>query len=107
MWRMLQLESPEDFVLATGETYSIKEMVNMVCQKLGIDLDWKGGGEKEIAIDKSSGRIIIGIDPKYYRPAEVELLQGDASKAKEILGWEPKLSLSEIFDEMIAESLKD
>jgi GDPmannose 4,6-dehydratase len=107
MWRMLQLESPEDFVLATGKTYSIKEMVNMVCQKLDIDLDWKGGGEQEIAIDKSSGRIIIGIDPKYYRPAEVELLQGDASKAKSVLGWEPTLSLSEIFDEMIAESLKD
>lgn len=107
MWRMLQLESPEDFVLATGKTYSIKQMVNMVCQKLDIDLDWKGGGEQEIAIDKSTGRIIIGIDPKYYRPAEVELLQGDASKAKEVLGWEPKLSLSEIFDEMIAESLKD
>ena len=107
MWKMLQLESPEDFVLATGKTYSIKEMVNLVCQKLNIDLDWKGGGEQEIAIDKSSGRIIIGIDPKYYRPAEVELLQGDASKAKEILGWEPTLSLSEIFDEMIAESIKD
>lgn len=107
MWRMLQLDSPEDFVLATGKTYSIKEMVNIVCQKLDIDIDWKGGGEREIAIDKSSGRIIIGIDPKYYRPAEVELLQGDASKAKEVLGWEPKLSLSEIFDEMITESLKD
>ena len=106
MWRMLQLESPEDFVLATGKTYSIKEMVNLVCQKLDIDIDWKGGGEREIAIDKASGRVIIGIDPKYYRPAEVELLQGDASKAKEVLGWEPKLSLSEIFDEMIAESLK-
>ena len=79
----------------------------MVCQKLDIDLDWKGGGEQEIAIDKSTGRIIIGIDPKYYRPAEVELLQGDASKAKGVLGWEPRLSLSEIFDEMIAESLKD
>ena len=107
MWRMLQLEAPEDFVLATGKTYSIKEMVNMVCQKLDIDIDWKGGGEREIAIDKSTGKIIIGIDPKYYRPAEVELLQGDASKAKAILGWEPKLSLSEIFDEMIEESLKD
>ena len=107
MWRMLQLEAPEDFVLATGKTYSIKEMVNMVCQKLDIDIDWKGGSEREIAIDKSTGKIIIGIDPKYYRPAEVELLQGDASKAKVILGWEPKLSLSEIFDEMIEESLKD
>ena len=107
MWRMLQLESPEDFVLATGKTYSIKQMVNMVCQKLEIDIDWKDGGEREVAIDKSSGKIIIGIDPKYYRPAEVELLQGDASKAKEVLGWEPKLSLSEIFDEMIAKSLKD
>ena len=107
MWRMLQLESPEDFVLATGKTYSIKQMVNMVCQKLEIDIDWKDGGEREVAIDKSSGKIIIGIDPKYYRPAEVELLQGDATKAKEILGWEPKLSLSEIFDEMIAKSLKD
>jgi GDPmannose 4,6-dehydratase len=107
MWRMLQLDSPEDFVLATGETYSIKEMVNMVCKKLDLDIEWKEGGEQEIAINKSTGRVIIGIDPKYYRPAEVELLQGDASKAKSLLGWEPKLSLSEIFDEMIAESLKD
>jgi GDPmannose 4,6-dehydratase len=107
MWRMLQLESPEDFVLATGKTYSIKEMVDMVCEKLDIDIDWKGVAEREIGIDKSSGKIIIGIDPKYYRPAEVELLQGDASKAKNILGWEPNLSLSEIFDEMIAESLKN
>lgn len=106
MWRMLQLESPEDFVLATGKTYSIKEMVNMVCEKLDLDIEWKEGGEQEVAINKETGKIIIGIDPKYYRPAEVELLLGDASKAKNILGWEPRLSLSEIFDEMIGEAMK-
>lgn len=107
MWRMLQLDSPEDFVLATGKTYSIKEMVNMVCEKLNLEIIWEKSADYEIAISKTDGRTIIGIDPKYYRPAEVELLQGDATKAKEVLGWEPKLTLSEIFDEMIAAALND
>jgi GDPmannose 4,6-dehydratase len=106
MWRMLQLESPDDFVLATGTAYSIKEMVGMVCQKLGIEIYWETQQVGEIGIDKNTNRVIIGVDPKYYRPAEVELLLGDASKAKNVLGWEAKMNLSEIFDEMIEETMK-
>ena len=106
MWRMLQQDSPEDFVLATGVTYSIKEMVEMVCKKLEIEIEWRKDIQGDLGVEKGTGRILIGTDPKYYRPAEVELLQGDASKAKEILGWESKLTLSDILDEMIEEAMK-
>ena len=106
MWRMLQHQVPEDFVLATGTAYSIKEMVEMVCEKLGIEIYWVSQQVGEIGIDRSTNRVIVGVDPKYYRPAEVELLLGDASKAREILGWESKMNLSQIFDEMIEETMK-
>jgi GDPmannose 4,6-dehydratase len=106
MWRMLQQDSPDDFVLATGVTYSIKEMVEMVCKKLDIDIYWETQNIGEIGIDKKTSKVIVGVDSKYYRPAEVELLQGDATKAKQILGWEPKMDLSEIFDEMIDYTMK-
>jgi GDPmannose 4,6-dehydratase len=106
MWRMLQQEKPDDFVLATGVTYSIKEMVEMVCKKIGIEIYWEPQEVGEIGIDRKTNKIIVGVDPKYYRPAEVELLLGDATKAKDILGWEPKLDLSHIFDEMIEETMK-
>lgn len=106
MWRMLQQEKPDDFVLATGVTYSIKEMVEMVCKKIGIEIYWEPQEVGEIGIDRKTNKIIVGVDPKYYRPAEVELLLGDATKAKDILGWEPKLDLSQIFDEMIEETMK-
>ena len=103
---MLQQEKPDDFVLATGVTYSIKEMVEMVCKKIGIEIYWEPQEVGEIGIDRKTNKIIVGVDPKYYRPAEVELLLGDATKAKDILGWEPKLDLSQIFDEMIEETMK-
>lgn len=106
MWRMLQQDSPDDFVLATGVTYSIKEMVEMVCKKLDIEIYWVTQQVGEIGIDKKTNRVIVGVDPKYYRPAEVELLQGDYTKAKQVLGWEPKMDLSQIFDEMIEETLR-
>lgn len=106
MWRMLQQDKPDDFVLATGVTYSIKEMVEMVCEKIGIEIYWEPQQVGEIGIDKKTNKVIIGVDPKYYRPAEVELLLGDATKAKKVLGWEPKLNLSQIFDEMIEETMK-
>lgn len=105
MWRMLQQDNPDDFVLATGVAYSIKEMVEMVCQKLEIEIEWVAQQVGEIAIDKRTKKVIVGVDPKYYRPAEVELLQGDASKAKEVLGWEAKMNLSQIFDEMIEDTM--
>ncbi len=106
MWRMLQQDKPDDFVLATGVTYSIKEMVEMVCEKIGIEIYWEPQQIGEIGIDKKTNKVIVGVDPKYYRPAEVELLLGDATKAKKVLGWEPKLNLSQIFDEMIEETMK-
>jgi GDPmannose 4,6-dehydratase len=115
MYLILQQEKPEDFVLATGITTTIRDFVKMSFQELGIELRFRGKDEAEegYVVKNTSeykleeGKVVVKVDPKYYRPAEVELLQGDASKAKEILGWEPKLSLSEIFDEMILESLKD
>ncbi|MFH0991243.1 MAG: GDP-mannose 4,6-dehydratase [bacterium] len=96
MWRMLQLEEPEDFVLATGETHSVKEFTEVVFKELDLLLEWKGAGEQEQGISKNDGRVLIEIDPRYYRPTEVDLLAGDAAKAKEKLGWEPKVTFSEL-----------
>ena len=103
MWRMLQLDSPEDFVLATGKTHSIREMVELVLNKLEIPFEWV---DSNTLINKETQKIIVGVDPKYYRPSEVDLLLGDPSKAKELLGWEAKLEISEIFDEMIQFAMK-
>jgi GDPmannose 4,6-dehydratase len=105
MWRMLQQESPRDFVLATGVTYTIKEIVEMTASKLGMDLIFSGEGLDESGIIKETGKKIIEIDSKYFRPSEVDLLIGDASDAKNVLGWEPKLSLSDIIDEMIEDKI--
>jgi GDPmannose 4,6-dehydratase len=103
MWRMLQQETPEDFVLATGKTYSIREMVNLTLDKLEIPFEW---ADMSTVINKETGKIIVAVDPKYYRPAEVDLLLGDPSKAKELLGWEAKMDISQIFDEMIKFAMK-
>ena len=105
MWRMLQQETPRDFVLATGVTYTIREIVEMTASKLGMDLFFKGEGLEESGIIKETGKKIIGLDSKYFRPSEVDLLIGDPSDAKNILGWEPKLSLSDIIDEMIEDKI--
>lgn len=89
MWRMLQQEKPEDFVLATGETHTVREFVEAAFDELGISLKWQGEGESEVGVSHE-GKVLVGIDPKYYRPTEVDLLIGDAAKAKEKLGWEAK-----------------
>jgi GDPmannose 4,6-dehydratase len=96
MWRMLQQERPEDFVLATGETRSVKEFIEAVFTELDMDLIWKGEKEMEIGISKKDGRTLVDVDPRYYRPTEVELLIGDATKAKEKLGWVPKVTFKEL-----------
>jgi GDPmannose 4,6-dehydratase len=96
MWRMLQQEKPEDFVLATGETHSVKEFVESVFTELEMDLVWKGEKENEIGISKKDGQALVEVDPRYYRPTEVELLKGDATKAKNKLGWVPKTTFSEL-----------
>jgi len=106
MWRMLQQESPTDFVLATGVSYTIREIVEMSASKLGMEIYFEGEGTDEIGIRKKDGKKIVEIDPKYFRPSEVDLLIGDATEAKKILGWEPKLSLSNIIDEMIDDKIK-
>jgi GDPmannose 4,6-dehydratase len=99
MWLMLQQEEPEDFVIATGQQHSVKDFVNAVAAKLGMDLAWGGQGKTEHAY--WNGRVIVAVDPKYYRPTEVDSLCGDATKAKEKLGWVPKISFDELVSEMV------
>ncbi|CAI8165667.1 MAG: GDP-mannose 4,6-dehydratase [Crocinitomicaceae bacterium] len=101
MWRMLQHDKPEDFVLATGKTTTIREFCNLSFKELGIDIIWEGEGENEVGIDQSSNKVIISIDNNYYRPTEVDLLIGDASKAKKLLSWTPKYELESLVKEMV------
>ena len=101
MWRMLQHEKPEDFVLATGKTTTIREFCNLSFKELGIEIKWEGEGENEVGIDQSSNKVIISIDNNYYRPTEVDLLIGDASKAKKLLNWIPKYDLESLVKEMV------
>jgi len=96
MWRMLQHDQAEDFVLATGETHKVREFVDAAFNELGIDIKWKGEAENEKGIDMQTGKILVEVDPKYYRPTEVELLVGDATKAKKTLGWEAKIKFADL-----------
>ncbi len=96
MWRMLQQETPEDFVLATGETHTVRTFVDAAFNELGIALRWEGEAEHEKGIDAKTGKILVAVDPKYYRPTEVDLLIGDATKAKRKLGWEAKTKFADL-----------
>ena len=96
MWRMLQQKEPQDFVLATGEMHTVREFTELAFQEIGIPLEWRGEGGQEVGVDNATGKVLIAVDPRYYRPTEVELLIGDPSKAKRILGWEPKIKFSEL-----------
>ncbi|KKR22169.1 MAG: GDP-D-mannose dehydratase [Candidatus Moranbacteria bacterium GW2011_GWA2_39_41] len=107
MWRMLQQKKADDFVLATGETHSVREFVEEACKVAGIDLMWKGKKEKEVGIDKKTKKTIIKIDPRYYRPAEVDILLGDPSKAKRLLKWTPKTKFKELVRIMMESDLKE
>jgi GDPmannose 4,6-dehydratase len=100
MWRMLQQDKPEDFILATGEQHSVREFVELSFKELDISIEWKGKKENEIGVNNSTGELIIEIDPKYYRPTEVETLLGDPSKAKKHLGWEAKTSFVDLVKKM-------
>jgi GDPmannose 4,6-dehydratase len=106
MWLMLQQEKPGDYILATGETHSVREFVAEVCRLLGMNLEWRGIGIEEIGVDKNTGETIIEIDPKYFRPAEVELLIGDYSKAEKELGWKPQTSFKELVKIMVEADLE-
>lgn len=101
MWRMLQHSSPEDFVLATGKTYTVREFATLTFKELGIDLEWQGKGVDEKGIDRATGKVLVEIDPNYFRPTEVDLLVGDSSKAKKLLGWEPKVGIEELVQIMV------
>jgi len=100
MWMMLQRDNPGDYIIATGETHSIKEFVNIAFDLANISIRWEGEGKDEIGIDKKSGKVLVQIDPKYFRPSEVDLLLGDYSKAKKVLGWEPKVKFNELVEIM-------
>ncbi len=103
MWLMLQHSEPDDFILATNESHSVREFAEEAGKVLGMDIIWKGKGLKEKGIDKKTGKTIIEIDPKYFRPAEVDILQGDYAKAKKKLGWKPKIKFKELV-RLMAES---
>jgi len=105
MWKMLQQEKPDDFVIATGETHSVREFIEEACKVLDIKLEWQGQGINEKGINKDTGKAIIQIDSKYFRPTEVDMLIGDITKAKEILGWQPKTKFKELVKIMIESDL--
>jgi GDPmannose 4,6-dehydratase len=100
MWLMLQQDGPDDYVIATGEQYSVREFVNEAAPYFGMNIVWFGEGLDEVGIDSNTNRAVIRVDPKYFRPAEVETLLGDATKAKEKLGWEPKISFKQLVEDM-------
>lgn len=101
MWLILQQENPDDYVIATGETHSVREFTELAFREVGIDIIWKGKGSEEYGIDSITSKVLVEIDPRYYRPTEVEILIGDPSKAKEKLGWKPKIKLEELVKIMI------
>jgi len=100
MWLMLQQDEPDDYVIATGEQYSVREFVEAAAPYFGMKIVWEGEGLNEVGIDKNTGKMIVRVNPKYFRPAEVETLLGDATKAKEKLGWTPKTSFKQLVEDM-------
>jgi GDPmannose 4,6-dehydratase len=101
MWMMLQQQKPDDYILATNETHTVREFVEVSAKILGFDIKWIGSGQEEEGIDKKTGKTIIKIDPTYFRPAEVDLLIGDYSKAKDVLGWKPRVTFEKLVELMI------
>ena len=100
MWMITQHETPDDFVLATGEMRSVREFVDEASRYFGLKIEWQGEGLDEIGVDKYSGKTVVKVNPKYYRPTEVEQLLGDATKAKEVLGWEPEIDFQSLVEDM-------
>jgi GDPmannose 4,6-dehydratase len=106
MWLMLQQETPDDYVLATGETHSVREFVECAFAEVGKRIAWRGSGAEEKGVDAASGRVLVEVDPRYYRPTEVDLLVGDSSKAHQKLGWRHKISFRNLVAEMVKADLK-
>jgi GDPmannose 4,6-dehydratase len=106
MWLMLQQDEPEDYVLATGETHTVRSFVEKAFARVGMPIDWRGEGIEEKGYDTISGRCVVEIDPAYFRPTEVDLLLGDPTKARTKLGWKHEISLDQLVSEMVREDLK-
>lgn len=106
-WMMLQQDKPEDFVIATGEQHSVREFVELAAKEIGIQIRWEGEDQEEKGYDVATGKCIVAVDPRYYRPAEVETLLGDPTKAKEKLGWVPTTTFPELVAEMMREDMKE
>ncbi|MFT0621448.1 GDP-mannose 4,6-dehydratase [Ectopseudomonas guguanensis] len=106
MWRMLQVDTPDTYVLATNRTETVRDFVTMAFKAVGTDLEWRGEAENEQGLDASSGKVLVAVNPKFYRPAEVELLIGNPEKAKRELGWEPRTNLEELCQMMVEADLR-
>ena len=107
MWKMMQLKHPDDFVIATGKQYSVRDFVNISAKNLGISIKWVGKGINEKGIDKKTGKTIIRVGKRYFRPTEVDTLLGDARKAKKILKWKPKITFNQMVKEMVESDYKE
>ena len=107
MWLIVQHHEPDDFVIATGENHSVREFVERSFKEVGITISWQGAGRDERGIDAETGRQLVAVDPRYFRPTEVDLLLGDATKAKELLGWKPKVSFGELVRRMVVADLRE
>lgn len=105
MWRIVQHDAPDDWVLATGECHSVREFVELAFKEIGVAIEWNGSGADEIGRDAATGEIRVEIDPRYFRPTEVDLLIGDASKAESLLGWKPKVAFRDLVKEMVQSDL--
>ena len=107
MWKIMQHKKPDDFVLATSKAYSVKDFVELAFSFVDIKIEWSGSGLKEIGKNSKNGNTLVKIDSMYFRPAEVDYLRGDYSKAKKILGWKPKISFKELVKEMVEKELQN
>lgn len=106
MWRMLQQDKPDDYVLATGETHPIREFCELAFKEIGVEIEWSGSGPEEVGKDKSTGKVLININPEYFRPSEVDLLLGDPSKAEKELGWKREVDFPQLVKLMVEHDLK-
>ena len=107
MWLMLQQEAPEDYVIATGKAFTVREFTEMAFKEAGIDLEWCGEGLNETGIDSDTGKVLVEVSPQYFRPAEVDFLLGDASRARKELGWKPKVGFQELVNIMVTADLRN
>jgi GDPmannose 4,6-dehydratase len=107
MWRIVQQDTPDDYVLATGETHTVRHFCDLAFGEAGISLDWKGQGVEEVGLCRATGRTLVRVDPAYFRPTEVDLLIGNPAKAKRVLGWQHTITLQEMAAEMVASDIAE